>query len=337
MYRLSGPTALAETINTALDDHESQSQPRPTPIFIFDFDRTLTNGISFPGEPSLDKLVRGGTSTTAALLRAKLAGCPLYIITARRPSTLTVEQIFASLDHAQSALSPFFERGPPASLIVADLDEPSHKIPLARGGNIFAADYQKAAALAQIIREQAEPTKIYFFDDAIVNSFVVAEHLDRHLRGHNFFLFSYWWDTFEEECGPTPTMTPSHTSSTDSSYAEHLSHMLLAFGIDSNERERRIGIYESLQRGKSRVGRVAGDLKGAGKLQKNQPSIGLLENVLGERFCKGPSDGYEAMAKMKKKKQNLPLTGWRANVAEAKIRAEAAVAMLPSSVVNLPR
>ena len=109
MKKISSSSGLSSAIEEILASLIPLSSP---PILVFDFDRTLTNGISSPGEATLAKLVRGGSSTIAALSKAHALGWPLYIITARRPSALTIEQIYASLNNAQSALSRFFPRGP---------------------------------------------------------------------------------------------------------------------------------------------------------------------------------------------------------------------------------
>ncbi|GMI21243.1 hypothetical protein TrCOL_g1911 [Triparma columacea] len=302
-------------------------------MFIFDFDRTLTNGISSPGETNLSMLVRGGSSTITSLSRAQSLGCPLYIITARRPSALTVEQINASLDNAQSALSPFFLRGPATTLN-------HNEIPLARGGHIYAADYQKAAALAHIIGDYRPPPSIYFFDDVVVNSYIVATTTSKHLPPKHppISLTSFWWDSFEEEAGPDPTMTPSHTATTDSNYADHARHMLAAFGVTASECDERIELYRSITKG-SRSTRRAGEalkedelarVKAASK--EVRANMGPLESVLGARFARGP-------------RPPPPSNDWRAKAAADKSRAAAAKALfrdrpvssLPPGLLSDPR
>ena len=122
--RLSGSGGLAAAVNAAL---ESGAASRT--LLVFDFDRTLTNGISRPGD-EIAKVVRGGEATVAALRRAHDAGAELFIVTARRPARLSVEQLFASLDNAQSALSPFFPRGDCVEFRFGNRGG----VPLARGG-----------------------------------------------------------------------------------------------------------------------------------------------------------------------------------------------------------
>ena len=136
--RLSGSGGLAAAVDAAV---ESGAASRT--LLVFDFDRTLTNGISRPGDETA-KVVRGGEATVAALRRAHDAGAGLFIVTARRPARLSVEQIFASLDNAQAALSPFFPRGDCAEFQFSN-------VPLARGGSVYASGYEKAAALAHIV------------------------------------------------------------------------------------------------------------------------------------------------------------------------------------------
>ena len=79
--RLSGSGGLASAVSAAL---ESGAASRT--LLVFDFDRTLTNGISIPGEEETAKVVRGGEATVAALRRGHEAGAGLFIITARRPA-----------------------------------------------------------------------------------------------------------------------------------------------------------------------------------------------------------------------------------------------------------
>jgi hypothetical protein len=299
MERISGATALASAIDAALlstSAPASAPASAPPPLFVFDFDRTLTNGMSNPGETELGKLVRGGSTTIAALQRARDAGSKLYIITARRPVSMTVQQLFASLDHAQSALSPFFERGQPEEMLLHD--EQGNAIPLARGGNVIAADYQKAAALAHIIQEQPSQAnlRVFFFDDVVVNSFVVATSTKQHLGPACSApeITSYWWDTFDEEIGPNPSMKPSHTNSTDSSYADFARHMLEAYGVTAAECDARIEAYRAISTG-TRHHRQAGEPVSNGELRSVQAAykdmhakMSPLAATLGERFARGP-------------------------------------------------
>ena len=172
--RISGSDALATTVSAALE-----SGPASHTLLVFDFDRTLTNGISRPGdETETAKVVRGGEATVAALRRAHDAGARLYVITARRPVRLSVEQLFASMDNAQSALSPFFPRG---DCVEFQFGSEHSSVPLARGGSVYASGYEKAAALAHIVSEQKqEGLRVFFFDDSVVNSYVVGTSTAQH-------------------------------------------------------------------------------------------------------------------------------------------------------------
>ena len=65
LQRLSGPTGLATAVSAALACDPADFART---LLVFDFDRTLTNGISKPGdEAELGKVVRGGEATVAAL------------------------------------------------------------------------------------------------------------------------------------------------------------------------------------------------------------------------------------------------------------------------------
>ena len=247
--RISGSDALATTVSAALE-----SGPASHTLLVFDFDRTLTNGISRPGdETETAKVVRGGEATVAALRRAHDAGARLYVITARRPVRLSVEQLFASMDNAQSALSPFFPRG---DCVEFQFGSEHSSVPLARGGSVYASGYEKAAALAHIVSEQKqEGLRVFFFDDSVVNSYVVGTSTAQHLAESGLAsavaeLRSYWWDSYEEEIGFSPTMELSSLESTDSNYWDYLQHMLLAYGVTSSEREARIAAYHTAAAGR---------------------------------------------------------------------------------------
>ena len=241
MLRLSGANGLASAVSAAITCSAAE---RARTLLVFDWDRTLSNGMSMPGEANLAKLVRGGADTVTALRRAHEAGVGLYIVTARRPVQMTVRQLFASLDHAQAALAPFFARGEPANFQF-------NGIPLARGGCVYAADYQKAAALAHIVLERKqEGLRVFFFDDKVINSYVVATSTAKHLPAGELAplvaeLTAYWWDSFEEETGPSPTMKLSSFGNTEDNYADFVRHMLAAYGVNAAECDARIAVYRS--------------------------------------------------------------------------------------------
>jgi len=266
----------------------------------------------------------------------------MYIITARRPAKLTIEQLYASLDNAQSVLSSFFPRGSPGEFTT------ENGIPLARGGNIFASDYQKAAALSEIVMENAsslnekQKLDIYFFDDAIVNAYVVGTTLNQHLAEplhERVRLTSCWWDPFEEETGLNQTMTPSHTDTTDSNHADFTPHMLEAYGITKEQRDERVKVYRSLTAGKVRKHRVAGEkidgvelkrVEAAGKSIRTK--MAPLEGVLGARFAAGSRPPQPPQEQVTKKE-----AAWKAKARAERDRAAAAKALFRNRpVMSLP-
>ena len=292
--RLSGSGGLAPAVSAAL---ESGLASRT--LLVFDFDRTLTNGISRPGdEAETAKVVRGGEATVAALRLAHEAGAGLFIITARRPARLSVEQLFASMDNAQSALSPFFPRG---DCVEFRFGSEQGGVPLARGGSVYASGYQKAAALAHIVSDQKQAgLRVFFFDDSVVNSCVVGTSAAQHMAGGELApavaeLTSYWWDSYEEKMGPSPTMGLSPFGTADSNYSDHLRHMLLAYGVTAAERDARIAAYRAagnLRHGLQRcpkargVGAELASVEAASKASRAKMS-GLAER-LSARFARGP-------------------------------------------------
>ena len=113
------------------------------------------------------------------------------------------------MDNAQSALSPFFPRG---DCVEFQFGSEQSGVPLARGGSVYASGYEKAAALAHIVSVQKqEGLRVFFFDDSVVNSYVVGTSTAQHLAESGLAsavaeLRSYWWDSYEEEMGFSPTM-----------------------------------------------------------------------------------------------------------------------------------
>ena len=356
--RLSGAGGLAAAVSAAL-----ASGPAARMLLVFDFDRTLTNGTSRPGdEAELAKVVRGGEATVAALRRAHEAGAALFIITARRPSRLSVEQLFASMDNAQSALCPFFPRG---DCVEFRFGSEQGGVPLARGGCVYASGYQKAAALAHIVSERKqEGLRVFFFDDSVVNSYVVGTSLAQHLAGGKLGpavaeLTSYWWDSFEEEMGPSPSMGLSSLGTTDSNYFDYMQHMLLAYGVSSAQRDARIAAYRAAGNAphgpKARgVGAELASVVAASKASRAKMS-GLAE-TLGARFARGPrpppASGAVRAAKgasgelgalLGARRPPPPAAdparagGWRAKAAAEKARVVAAASLFKGrSAASLP-
>jgi hypothetical protein len=353
--RLSGSGGLAAAVNAAL---ESGAASRT--LLVFDFDRTLTNGISRPGDETA-KVVRGGEATVAALRRAHDAGAGLFIVTARRPARLSVEQIFASLDNAQSALSPFFPRGDCVEFRFGNRGG----VPLARGGSVYASGYEKAAALAHIVSEQKRAgLRVFFFDDSVVNSYVVATSTAQHMAGGELApavseLTSYWWDSYDEEMGPGPSMGPSPLGTADSNYPDHLRHMLLAYGVTAAERDARIAAYRAAGHVRRSVSRgVGADLSSVeAASQASRARMSGLADTLGARFARGPRPppapgaagapgGLGALLGARRPpppRAAGPASsaggagGWRAQAAAQKARAAAAAALFEGrSAASLP-
>ena len=345
--RLSGSDGLAKAVSAAL---ESGAASRT--LLVFDFDRTLTNGISRPGD-EIAKVVRGGEATVAALRRAHDAGAGLFIVTARRPARLSVEQIFASLDNAQAALSPFFPRGACAEFRFGDRGG----VPLARGGGVYASGYEKAAALAHIVSAQKRAgLRVFFFDDSVVNAYVVATATARHLAGGALApavaeLTSYWWDSYDEEMGLSPTMGPSPLGTADSNYPDHLRHMLLAYGVTAAERDARIAAYRAAGHLRPAVSRGVGAERARVEAasQACRAKMSGLAETLGARFAGGPrpppapsraGGGLGALlgARRPPPPRAAGVAGdWRAQAAAQKARAAAAAALFEGrSAASLP-
>ena len=357
--RLSGSSALGDAIDAAAGD-----VGRIKTLLVFDFDRTLTNGISMPGESDISKLVRGGERTLSALRRASEAGAQMYIITARRPVRMTILQLFASLDHAQSVLSPFFKRGE-VEAFRWGVDD----LPLARGGNIYAAGYQKALALAHIISETEygeECCRVLFFDDALVNAHVVAQstllHLSQSPKGGTGSstlvdsLSVHWWDCVEEETGANPSMKASATMNADANYAESNRNMLKKFGVSEDECNSRIELYAAILRKTKSAREEAAtyhlneEAKRIIKAsQSSREKMVGLESALQARFARGPrlpsSSRFDslivALDRMKATTDGAkPAKGeisWRERAAADKARAEAARSIFSEcSVASYP-
>ena len=346
--RLSGSNGLATAVSAAL---ESGAASRT--LLVFDFDRTLTNGISRPGDETA-KVVRGGEATVAALRRAHDAGAGLFIVTARRPARLSVEQIFASLDNAQAALSPFFPRGDCAEFRFGDRGG----VPLARGGGVYASGYEKAAALAHIVSAQKRAgLRVFFFDDSVVNSYVVGTSTALHMAGRELApavteLTSYWWDSYDEEMGLSPTMGPSPLGTADSNYPDHLRHMLLAYGVTAAERDARIAAYRAAGHVRPSVPRGVGAERASVEAasQASRAKMSGLAETLGARFARGPrpppapggarAPGLGALlgARRPPPPRAAGVAGdWRAQAAAQKARAAAAAALFEGrSAASLP-
>lgn len=96
---------------------EKNRSKRVRVICIFDFDRTLTNGTSFESGASLDRRVRGGKHTLTALEKLSQSGAHFYIVTARSPRKLVINQIQESFRKAQKELGSLFDANGPVEIL----------------------------------------------------------------------------------------------------------------------------------------------------------------------------------------------------------------------------
>jgi hypothetical protein len=202
-------------------------------LFIFDFDRTLTNGFASP-EPNLEinKRIRGGEVTLRALRELKNRNIPSYIITARSPSKLTLEQLEASMTNCQHELADLFH---PIKEDIYKLETSDDGNIIALRGYLYASAYAKASAVRHILSSYPPNTKhVYFFDDYIGNSFDVGLNSGKNIT-------SYWWDTFEEEKLGFIGKIQSYSS--DFPYQLELYNALNSYGIKKEEIDLRLNWY----------------------------------------------------------------------------------------------
>jgi len=250
LFRIESKVGLADTVLKAIDTEDNIA-------LFFDFDRTLTNGFSSAEDEDVEKRIRGGQATTVALQKALDSRIPLFVITARSPRKLVVQQLLSSFRGAQRELGEI--------LISQDDDEVDDieeivfsEVPLAlsRKAKIYAADYQKPTAIAHALIAQmriSEKTTVMFFDDNAINAHDVgsriSEALSRAGRSDVIDLLkvkSYWWDCFLEETGPNASMKPIRMSSSDFVYHDYFQSQLSDFGISQEERRRRAEVYKKI-------------------------------------------------------------------------------------------
>ena len=169
-----------------------------------------------------------------------------------------------------------------------------------RRANIFKI--YAAKTIADALNAFDERLRVFFFDDSVVNSYVVGTSAAQHMAGGELApavaeLTSYWWDSYEEEMGPSPTMGLSSFGNADSNYADYLRHMLLAYGVTAAERDARIAAYRAagnlrhgLRRGPEArgVGTELASVEAASKASRAKMS-GLAE-TLGARFVFGHTE-----------------------------------------------
>jgi len=235
-----GPSGLSDAIHSILERTTKESI---STILVFDFDRTLTNGFASPDkELPIEKRIRGGKLTLDALRKAKEHPLvQLFVITARSPSMLTIQQLEAAMQNCQAELAEIFIPSTEKYHV-----EKVNGRTLAWRGPIFAADYAKPIALQQILstdKIKADKVEVHFFDDFVMNAFDigVAEY-----GSHVTHVYSYWWDTYEEE---TKGMMGLMTSfSSDFPYQKGTEAARLAFRVDGKTSEERRQWYEAYEK-----------------------------------------------------------------------------------------
>jgi hypothetical protein len=225
-HHLQGPQGLCEALTNIMNRWESGSSSKP--LLIFDFDRTLTNGFAEPGQP-LDKRIRGGEASLSALNQACAKGIEMFIVTARAPTKLTIEQLEASLNNCQQELFQVFGK----STDEYHVEKVDGRY-LAWRGRLFASDYSKPIAVRQILSEiqlsGSDLVDLHFFDDFVMNSFDVGAG---EFGPHVSTISTYWWDTFkEEEMGLIGSVV---SFSSDFPYQDQCEPALSAFGLTGEQ------------------------------------------------------------------------------------------------------
>ncbi|KAH9258592.1 hypothetical protein BASA81_003094 [Batrachochytrium salamandrivorans] len=204
-------------------------------VFVFDFDRTLTNGFASPDqELDITLRIRGGSHTLDALRLLKRLGVEMYIVTARNPSRLTIEQLEASIQRCQLELGEFFLPSPDSQYVVESLE---NGMKLAHRGNLYASDYAKPNAIRHLLNRVAEGGSkrvVHFVDDFVGNSFDVAMSSEFGQAE----VCSYWWDSFPEESAGEMGLVSSFSS--DFTYQPGTQLARERFGLTGEESDRRL-------------------------------------------------------------------------------------------------
>ena len=232
-HHLPGPTSLGNTLDTILA--QVVKEKRET-YLIFDFDRTLTNGFANPNEElPLERRIRGGGATLEALKQCKAHKelIHMYIITARSPTALTLQQLEASMTNCQEELAAIFldseEKAAPYQV------EKFHEIQLAFKGTLYASDYSKSTAIRHLLTTKpSAETIVHFFDDFVGNAFYVgiSEYPVRTVKE----VHAYWWDTFQEE--QLGLIGPVTSFSSDFPYQDGTIHARKHFGLSDEESQK---------------------------------------------------------------------------------------------------
>lgn len=254
--REEGPGGLARILQSATTSNAEQN----THVEIFlDFDRTLTNGLITKTDLPLAQRVRGGALSVTALHSTTKSGLHPYIVTARSPHGIVIDQLVTSLRGPQKEIGRFFLSNDRLHGNTAPRCETGsfygHDLAFATDARLYASDYHKPAAIAHALSRNyapcptADPILVFFVDDASVNVHDVGSRLAELLvqggRGdlaRRVTVRCYWWDTFREDTGMSPSMAPE-SSRTERGYQDFMVNQLLDFGISSLEARRRRVVY----------------------------------------------------------------------------------------------
>ena len=276
----SGSLGLTRVLRSVLECNERQSQD--TLVFL-DFDRTLTNGLASGADLALDRRVRGGEPTVTALSDATHAKIPLYIITARSPRKCVLDQLVSSFRGPQRELASIFLRDETENHIDSEvITFQGYEIAVATRARFYATGYQKVLAMVHAIsrkypkledqeRSSTRKISVVFVDDVAMNVNDVGQRAMGYFRkigradlAERVTLRLVWWDTFLEDTGNHPTMSPE-TGETEQPYMDFLHTLLLNFGIRSAESARRRAVYEAEEeasgRKKKKIVKTPGKLK----------------------------------------------------------------------------
>lgn len=211
-------------------------------FLLFDFDRTLTNGFATPDETlPMEKRIRGGKHTLDALRVCKQHDhlIKMFIITARSPSVLTIQQLEASMSNCQSELAEIFLTDDHKSSEYKV--EKFHGIQLAFKGHLYASDYSKSFAIRHLLttKPTSSKTTLHFFDDFVGNAYDVG--ISEYPAGSLGGVHTYWWDTFEEE--QLGFIGPITSFSSDFPYQDGTVKARIQFGLSPEDSEKRKAWY----------------------------------------------------------------------------------------------
>lgn len=211
----------------------------------FDFDRLLTNGFDSQEKEAspIEKRIRGGTELLKGLSNCLEKGAELFVVTARSPTVITIQQLQASLQNPQKELAEFFLDFKKAGEVI---DFSDYKF--ASNNRLFATGYHKESAIAYIVDKLAlKNAELFFFDDAVTNCYSVASNWRKLLPkpADKVILTSVWADPFfeETEVEGQATMVPVHSESSDFNYHTYLKAQLEYFGIDNATATSRRDVY----------------------------------------------------------------------------------------------